>query len=127
MDNSLLIWIGGLYNFAFFIFHIFFWKMFNWGEDLKKLLPINRAVMQVLNLCLMFALLIFAYMSFFHNQEMQSTAIGVSLALFIALFWGIRAILQLVYFSRTKLVSYIFFVIFVIGFLLYLLPWLGSR
>lgn len=126
MDSSLSIWIGGLFNLAFFIFHIFFWKMFSWGEDLKKLLPVNRAVMQVLNLCLMFALLIFAYMSFFHNQEMLITPIGVTLTLFIALFWGIRAILQLVYFSRTKLVSYIFFVIFVIGFLLYLLPFLNS-
>jgi len=127
MDSSLLLWIGGLYNLAFLIFHDFFWKIFNWKEDLKKLTPINKAITQVLNLMLIFVLLIFAYVSFFQVQEMQTTDLGRTLTIFIALFWGIRAILQLVYFSRTKLVSYILFVIFVIGFLLYFIPWLGSR
>ena len=127
MDASLLLWIGGFYNLAFLIFHDFFWKIFNWKDNLKKLTPINKAIMQVLNLMLIFVLMIFAYISFFHVQELLTTDLGKAMTIFIALFWGIRAILQLVYFSRTKLVSYILFVIFVIGFLLYFAPWLGSR
>jgi len=127
MDTAMLLWIGGLYNLAFLLFHDFFWKIFNWKDDLKKLTPINRAIMQVLNLMLIFVLLIFAYVSFFHVQEMQTTDLGKTMTIFIALFWGIRAILQLVFFSRVKLVSYILFVIFVIGFLMYFIPWLGSR
>ena len=127
MDSSLLLWIGGLYNLAFLIFHDFFWKIFNWKEDLAKLTPINKAIIQVLNLMLIFVLLLFAYVSFFHIQEMQTTDLGKTVTIFIALFWGIRAVLQLVFFSRTKLLSYILFVIFVIGFWLYFIPWLGSR
>ncbi|MCP4580968.1 MAG: hypothetical protein GY839_05080 [candidate division Zixibacteria bacterium] len=127
MDATMLIWIGGLYNLAFLIFHDFFWKIFNWKEDLAKLMPINRAIMQVLNLMLIFCLLIFAYISFFHVQGLLTTDLGKTMTIFIAMFWGIRAILQMVYFSRTKLVSYVFFVIFWIGFLLYFIPWLGSR
>jgi len=127
MDSSLLIWIGGLYNLAFLIFHDFFWKIFDWKDDLKKLTPINKAIMQVLNLMLIFVLLIFAYVSFFHVQEMPTTELGKTITIFIALFWGIRAILQLVFFSRTKLISYMLFAIFIIGFLLYFIPWLGSR
>ena len=127
MDASLLLWIGGLFNLAFLIFHDFFWKIFNWKEDLKKLMPINKAIMQVLNLMLIFVLLIFAYVTFFHGQEMQTTDLGKTLTIFIAMFWGIRAILQLVYFGRTQPVSYVFFVIFWIGFMLYFIPWLSSR
>jgi hypothetical protein len=127
MSSSLFIWIGGLYNLAFLIFHDFFWKIFNWKDDLVKLTPINKAIMQVLNLMLIFVLLIFAYVSFFHVQDLQTVDLGKTVTIFIALFWGIRAILQLVFFSRTKLISYILFVIFIIGFLLYFIPWLGSR
>ena len=126
MQYSVLIWIGGFFNLAFLIFHDFFWKIFNWNEDLKKLTAVNRAIMQVLNLMLIFVLLVFAYISFFHLQDMLTTPLGLTMTLFIGMFWGIRAILQLVYFSRTKLVSYIFFVIFVIGCLLYLIPWLSN-
>lgn len=127
MQYSFLIWIGGFFNLAFLIFHDFFWKIFNWNDDLKKLTPINRAIMQVLNLCLIFVFLIFAYISFFHIEAMLTTSLGLTMTVFIAMFWGIRAVLQFVFFSRTRPVSYIFFVIFVIGCLLYLIPWLGSR
>ena len=127
MDAPMLIWIGGLYNLAFLIFHIFFWKIFNWKEDLPKLKPINRAIMQVLNLMLIYMLLIFAYVSFNHAHEMQVTVIGRVMTFSIGVFWGIRAILQLVYFSRTRLVSYVFLVIFIIGFLLYFIAWLSAR
>ena len=124
MTNSMLLWLGGLFNFGFFIFHIFFWKMFGWKDDLKKVQPVNRAVMQTLNVCLMFCLLIFAYVSLFMLDQLQTTELGLSLIFSIAMFWAIRAILQYVFFSRTRLVSHIFFVIFVIGCLLYLIPWL---
>lgn len=127
MNSSMYLWIGGLFNLAFVIFHAFFWKIFHWGEDLKKLLPLNRSVMQVLNLAVMFMLLIFAYISLFFGDEMQTTCLGLALILLIAIFWGFRAILQLIFFSRTKLVSYILFVIFVVGCLLYLVPWLKLR
>ena len=125
MNYSVYLWTGGLFNLAFFLFHAFFWQIFAWKDDLKKLTPINRAVMQVLNLAVMFMLLIFAYISLFQMDELQTTSLGLTLIFLIALFWAIRAILQLVYFSRTKLISYILFVIFVIGCLLYLIPWLG--
>jgi hypothetical protein len=58
---------------------------------------------------------------------MLTTPLGLTMTVFIAMFWGIRAVLQLVFFSRTRLVSYVFFVIFVIGCLLYFVPWLGLR
>lgn len=125
MSGSIYLWLGGLFNLAFFIFHIFFWKIFNWRNDLKKLEPINRAIMQVLNLCLMFCLLIFAYVSFFHAYEIMTTNLGKCLALAIAVFWGLRAIFQYVFFSRKKLLSHILFVIFAIICWLYLMVWLA--
>ena len=125
MSGSSYLWIGGIFNLLFFVFHIFFWKIFGWRDDLKNLKPINRGIMQVLNLCLMFCFLIFAYISFFRVTDMLTTCLGKSLALGIAAFWIFRAILQFIFFSRTKLVSYIFFFVFLIGGWLYLMAWLG--
>ncbi len=125
MEGSIYLWIGGFYNLAFLVFHDFFWVIFKWKDDLPKLTPINKAIMQVLNLMLIFTFLIFAYASLFHMSEMLTTPLGKSLTLLIAVFWLIRAILQLVYFSRVKLISYIMFIIFLLGSYLYLMAWLG--
>jgi hypothetical protein len=76
-----LIISGGLFGLGFFIFHIFFWKLFDWKKDLGSLTPINRGVMPVLNLCLMICFLIFAYVSLFHTEELLKN--GISIAFFI--------------------------------------------
>ena len=59
MDTQTVIKIGGFYNLAFLVFHAMFWKIFKWHNELPKLTHINGAIMQVLNLCLMFYFLLF--------------------------------------------------------------------
>ncbi len=122
MKNETLIVIGAVYNLAFAVFHVFFWKLFQWKEDLASLNPLNRAVMQVLNLCLTFAFLIFAYVSFFHTSEMLASGLGRSLLALIAIFWFLRAIQQMVFFARDKIESIAFFVVFLVGGALYTVP-----
>jgi hypothetical protein len=122
MDSYVAIKIGGFYQIAFLIFHAMFWKIFKWRLELPKLTPINGAIMQVLNLCLMFCFLVFGYVSLFHTSELISTGLGRSLLLFMALFWMVRAIEQLVFFSRKRPVSLAMFVLFLFGFCLYAYP-----
>ncbi|MCP5050655.1 MAG: hypothetical protein GY940_26060 [bacterium] len=126
MKPETVIFIGGIYNIAFVIFHLTFWKLFRWKADLRSLSFINRAVMQILNLCLTFSFVIFAYISIFHNLEMLSTGIGKSLLFLISLFWFFRAIEQIVFFGLKKAASVAFFVIFVIGTLIYLYPFINT-
>jgi len=40
------------------VFHLLFWRVFNWKDDLRSLSFLNKQTMQVLNLCLtiMFAI-----------------------------------------------------------------------
>ncbi|MCK4894277.1 MAG: hypothetical protein KAT07_09935, partial [Calditrichia bacterium] len=91
MNADIWILTGGLYCLGFVIFHLTFWKLFKWQEDLTSLTFINRAVMQVLNLSLTFAFFIFGYISLFHAQELQTTSLGTSLLLLISIFWLLRA------------------------------------
>ena len=117
-----LIKAGGIYCFGFVIFHLMFWRLFNWGEDLKSLSFINRATMQVLNLSLTFAFVIFGYISLFHSRELLETALGHSLLVLISLFWLLRAIEQVVFFKLKHWASAVFLMVFLAGAVLYGVP-----
>ena len=117
--NETLIVAGGVYNAAFAVFHLFFWKLFRWREDLASLSGLNRPVMQILNLCLTFAFVVFAWVSLFHAGELLSTSLGRTLAALIAVFWLLRAIEQVIFFGLRRAVSVAFFLVFLGGSALY--------
>lgn len=117
-----LIFIGGFYHLAFFVFHLFFWKLFDWKRDLRSLSVVNRSVMQILNLRLMWIFLIFSGASFFYAEELLTTALGKMLLTAIALCWLARAIEQIVFFGLRKTISAALFVIFLSGAAIYIYP-----
>lgn len=121
MEPNALIFAGGLFSAAFALFHLFFWKLFRWRTELAKLTSLNRAIVQVLNLCLTFVFVILAYVSFVHPTELSTTGLGRSLLLLFAVFWYLRAVEQVVFFGLRKPLSAVFFVLFLVGGSLYAL------
>lgn len=119
---ELLIKTGGIYCLGFVIFHLMFWRIFNWRDDLRSLSFLNRAIMQVVNLSLTFAFVIFGYISLFHSKELLHTSLGHSLLILITLFWLFRAIEQIVFFKLKHLGSVVFFFVFLSGAVLYGIP-----
>ncbi len=111
--------IGGAFNVVFAAFHVSFWRLFRWRAELQKLTSLNRAIVQVLNLSLTFAFIVFAYVSLLHSEEMLAMPLGRSLLFLIAAFWYLRAAEQIVFFGLRRPLSIAFFVIFVIGGTLY--------
>mgnify|MGYP006298705753 CR=1 FL=1 len=99
--NALLI-TGGLLNALLAVFHILFWKIFNWKESLKPLDSLQRAIMQVLNIHLLLFMWVVAYISVFESSEMLSTSIGQALMIFVAAFYLIRAANQFIFFDMRK-------------------------
>jgi uncharacterized membrane protein YwzB len=114
--------IGSLYNLLFAVFHLLFWKIFKWDMELSKLSFLNRAVMQVLNLCLTFCFLLFSYISFFHTSELLTTELGHVVLIGIAIFWSLRAIEQIIFFKLKHWGSVIFLLTFIAGALIYAIP-----
>jgi len=123
---ELLIWSGGLFHVAFVIFHLAFWKLFRWDSELAKLTSLNRAVVQVLNLALTVVFVIFAYLSLTYASEMTRTELGRSLTLSIAIFWYLRAVLQIAFFGIRRSPSIAFFVVVLAGASLYAWAWIVS-
>ena len=114
-----LLIIGAIYHIAFVVFHLLFWKLFDWVEDLKKLSFTNKAVMQIMNLRLIFVFLVFAYISYFNGDELLNTKLGLTMTSSIALFWGFRSAEQIFYFGVKNIASNLLFLVFVFGTLLY--------
>jgi len=122
MNNEIILTIGGAYVVALIIFHLFFWKLFSWKKDLKRITPINRATMQVMNIALIFIFLIFAYISFFYIDELLTTSLGKTLLLLIGLLWLFRSLLQIIFYGLKNKTSLLFFVYFLLGGIIYLYP-----
>ena len=122
MSNETILNIGGVYNLALIIFHLFFWKLFSWKKDLKRIAAINQATMQVMNITLIFIFAIFAYISFFHTNELLTTSLGKSLLVLVGLLWLFRAVLQIIFYGLKNKISFLFFIYFVLGGVIYLYP-----
>lgn len=121
---KLLIFIGGFYHLALFVFHLFFWKLFDWKRDLSSLKFINRGIVQVLNLRLMWVFLVVAYVSFFHADALLTSALGKAILVSIALFWLMRGVEQVVFFKLKSAISVAFFAAFLLGAAIYFSPFL---
>ncbi len=122
MSKDVIIFICGIHSLFFAIFHIAFWKVFKWKTELKKMNLANRAIMQILNLCLIYFFLFVAFFCFFFTKELYASNFGKVFLCGISLFWLARAIEQLILLRVNKLFVHILTVLFVLGFIIFLLP-----
>ena len=116
-----IIYLGGIYNLLFAIFHMGFWKMFNWGEELKKIDVTNSAVMQVMNVHLIYYFLFTAVICFVFPTELQSTKLGKAFLLTCAGFWLLRIVQQFIFFEINA-GAYVLTAILLVGVVLFALP-----
>lgn len=119
-----VMWVvaGGIYCWAFGLFHLMFWRLFGWREELARLRHVNRAIMQVLNLCLTWVFAVFGYLCVAYPVDLAHTPLGRALLAAIALFWLFRAVEQVVFFGLRHWVSKVFLLLFVGGAVLFAMP-----
>lgn len=110
-----LLLAAGLYHLALAAFHLAFWRLFAWPRDLRHLQPVNRAIMQVLNISLTFVFLFAAYLALFHAPPLLTTDLGRALLAGGTLFWLLRAAQQVLFFRLRHPASILFFVVTLLG------------
>ena len=81
------------------VFHLLFWKLFRWKQELAKLGRLNRGAMQILNLCMTLVFVIAAYLCFVHPGALADSALGHALLVGLAILWITRGIEQVVFFG----------------------------
>ncbi len=124
MDANLMlpIYLAGVFNLSLFVFHLFFWRLFKWPEQLRKISRLNANVMQIMNLCLMALFLFAAYLSFFHGEELTTSRLGNAILAGFAIFWFLRAVEQIWFFKLKTAMSAAFTLFFSLGGGLYAAP-----
>jgi hypothetical protein len=91
---ELLIRMAGVHSLGFALFHLAFWKLFDWKRDLARNSAVNRAVMQILNLRLIYVFVGMGAACLLFTDALLDTPLGRALLVFMALFWVGRTIEQ---------------------------------
>jgi hypothetical protein len=118
-----MVFVCGLYNVAFAIFHLLFWKLFGWQQDLARLTWANRGIVQILNIQLTYFFLFVAFVCFAFPEELLTTRLGSAFLLGNALFWLVRAVQQVVFLRRNHWAVWVLEVVFLVGMVLF--GWVG--
>ncbi len=117
-----IIFLCGIYSIAFAIFHICFWKLFNWKKELGKLNYANKAIMQILNIRIIFLLFFVAFICFYFPKELLHTLFGQVFLAGISLFWLGRTIEQFIFFRINNKFVHILTLLFIMGAVLFGVP-----
>jgi hypothetical protein len=122
MNLSTLIYTCGIYSIAFALFHLKFWKLFDWRNDLKKLTLANRAIMQIANLRLIYLFLFIGALCFCFPDDMVHTPLGRFMLGGISLFWFGRTVEQFIFLRVNNVMVHGLTLIFIVGTILFALP-----
>lgn len=125
MDPKLFVWLGGVHSLAFAIFHAGFWKLFGWRQTLRTATVADRAILQILNLRLIYVLLGVGVLCLAFTDDLLHTGLGRALLLGMSLFWVGRTIEQFVFLRINRPFVHVLTVLFVIGALLFAAPLLA--
>jgi len=88
--KSFILYTGSAINLILALFHLSFWKMLNWAEELPKLSKDNQGILQIANVMMIFVILFFSIMSFIMARRGKTGLYGKSIIILIAVFYLIR-------------------------------------
>ena len=105
-----LLYFSGIITLCFAMFHLYFWKLFNWQADLTKLSPPNSGIIQMLNVVSVYTLLFAAIISFYLARVKAFLLLEKAMIIFIAGYYLLRIIFGFPFFgySVQELVIWIF-------------------
>lgn len=114
MSAEQLTLAGAIFNAAFGVFHLGFWRLFRWRDELPRLGAINRGVMQVLNLMLAYVFFAVAVAQWLLTPGWTATPLGRFGTGVVAGFWLLRALLQPFFWPRVP-ASWAMCAVFLLG------------
>ncbi|MBM9499968.1 hypothetical protein JWG44_06855 [Leptospira sp. 201903071] len=114
--------LGAVHSVGFAVFHLYFWKLFRWKEDLKRVSFANRAILQIANLRLIYVFIFMAVISFFFRTDLVHSRMGTWILIGFSLFWWGRLVEQFIFLRVNQAMVHFLSVLFFLGGVLYLIP-----
>lgn len=125
-DAASWIFAAGVFNLALAIFHLSFWRLFNWPKSLSESGAVNRSVTQILNLAVTYLFLLSALVCFMFPSDLAATAFGRFWLAAMAVFWAARALIQPSFFGLRHPVSLALFGVFILGAIIHGIAWVHA-
>jgi hypothetical protein len=122
MNAIIIIYCCGVFSLGFAVFHTFFWKIFDWKNDLRNNSIANRAIIQIANLCLIYLFLFIAFVCFAFANELLNTKLGNAFLIGISIFWFLRTVEQFIFLPYNHRLIHLLTFLFVLGTVLFALP-----
>lgn len=123
---SWLIAAAGVFDVVLAVFHLTFWRILRWDDELQRLGEVNRGVVQVLNLALTFLFAFIGGMLLLFPADLAATGLGRFLLLGMSAFWLVRAIYQPMFFTLRHPLSVVLLVVFLAGSIVHGAAWFLS-
>jgi hypothetical protein len=95
--KKIILYSFSIINLLLAIFHMSFWKLMNWSEELPKISKENQGILQIFNIIAIFIILYFAVMSFIMAKKDNIDVYGKSIIVCISGFYLIRLIAGLMF------------------------------
>lgn len=109
-----LILLGGLLLILLSLFHLSFWSLFNWQEELPRLSETNSGIMQLSAIGFATLFLSLGIILIGYRTEIAETKLGKALLFALSFFFLVRAIAEFMFpGSSIELGIFLFFCIFV--------------
>jgi hypothetical protein len=120
--NQVIVFLCGVHSLGFAVFHIAFWRIFGWKNDLKNCSVANRAILQIANLRLIYIFFAVAAACFFIPDDLLTTRLGHLFLGAMSLFWVGRLIEQFIFLKSNRALIHILSALFLLGAVLFAMP-----
>lgn len=97
MSQAAWIWACAAHSVGFALFHLAFWRLFDWPASLQRTSRPNRAILQIANVQLVVVFIGVAVLCVAFPQALASSPLGRSLLAGMALFWVVRLVGQFIW------------------------------
>jgi hypothetical protein len=114
--------VGGILSLGVAVFHVLFWRLFDWKEQLPKLARVNRGAVQAMNVTLIVVFSALGALSLAYTDELLTTDLGTAVLAAAAIMWAVRTALQPLYFPMNHAGSIALIVVFSLLAICYATP-----
>lgn len=126
METGTVLLLCALHSFGFALFHLGFWRLFDWPRTLGSTTRSNRAIIQIANLQLAWVFAAVGLLCLLYPAELVATPPGRAVLAGMAVFWLIRLAAQFVWLRIHHPLVHALTVLFACGVLLFALPLAGG-
>lgn len=127
MQQDIVLLLCAAHSLALAVFHVAFWRLFRWPESLRTTTLPNRAILQIVNVQLIWLFLCVAALCLWFPGQLRGTALGNAVLAGMSGFWVLRLAQQFVLLRVRHPLVRILSAVFALGAVLFAWPLLAER